>query len=206
SIDTSFTIQIYTLPDSLTYRVATTAYDTGIMSIRFVMPNQESIVRVVTFDTIPILSTTRTEISFNRNDTSFPMEIDWDGNGTPDTVVNPNFNDTMGLGEPQVKLEEKQLKTYLSLTFYLGENIPNPFKSQTTIFYSIPKESNVLLQIYDISGKLVKNLVNKKKKAGVYKVKWNGRDENGKKVPCGTYFYQLKADKFKVIKKMIKID
>jgi photosystem II stability/assembly factor-like uncharacterized protein len=204
SIDTGFTVEIYNLPDSLTYTVNTAAYDTGKMSIGLVMPVGDSLVRVVKFDTIPILSTTRTRFSFTRTDTLFPMEIDWDGNGTPDTIVNPNFNDTMSV--PQVAVEEKRLNGKLPLTFSLSENIPNPFKTQTIIRYSLPKEEKVSLQIFDCAGRSVRNLVHEKKKAGVYTIRWDGRDNKGNKVVNGVYFYRLEAGEFTVTKKMVKME
>jgi hypothetical protein len=204
TIDTGFTVEIYNLPDSLTYSVNTAAYDTGKMSIGLVMPLDTNLVRVVTFDTIPMLSTTRTEFSFTRTDTLFQMEVDWDSNGVPDTILNPNFNDTMSVPQVAVK-EPEQLIPILPLTFSLSENAPNPFKSQTIIRYSLPKESKVSLLIYDVSGKLVKVLVNGPKKPGVYNLIWNGTDDQGKKVAQGVYFYALRTDNQRFQKKMLML-
>jgi hypothetical protein len=132
------------------------------------------------------------------------MEVDWDSNGVPDTILNPNFNDTMSVPQVAVK-EPEQLIPILPLTFSLSENAPNPFKSQTIIRYSLPKESKVSLLIYDVSGKLVKVLVNGPKKPGVYNLIWNGTDDQGKKVAQGVYFYALRTDNQRFQKKMLML-
>ena len=58
---------------------------------------------------------------------------------------------------------------------------------------------------YDISGKLVKNLVNESKGSGVYNSMWDGRDDMGRKVGQGVYFYVLKTAGEKMQKKMLML-
>ena len=89
--------------------------------------------------------------------------------------------------------------------FNLYQNMPNPFNSRTEIRYSIPRECNVSLSIYDISGKVVKTLVNETMNAGVYSVSWNGNDNDGRKVGQGVYFYILKTAGEKMQKKMLML-
>ncbi len=55
-------------------------------------------------------------------------------------------------------------------SYSLSNNYPNPFNPSTTINYSIPKQSYVILKIYDILGKEIANLVNEEKSAGTYKL------------------------------------
>ena len=78
--------------------------------------------------------------------------------------------------------------------FRLFQNSPNPFHSTTKILYHLPKTGLVTLHIYDLSGRLVRNLINGEQKGGVYNISWNGRDDIGKKVSSGVYFYRLVAD------------
>jgi hypothetical protein len=73
-------------------------------------------------------------------------------------------------------------------------NYPNPFNAETNINYQLLANSNVQLTIYDITGKLVKILVNEQKQAGYYTITWNGKDENWQNVPSGVYFYHIKTD------------
>jgi hypothetical protein len=82
--------------------------------------------------------------------------------------------------------------------------IPNPFSRQTMIHFSLPINSNANLEIYDISGKLVRTLFNIQCQAShIYSVNWDGKCENNIKLPYGVYFLNLKANKVNVIKKII---
>ncbi|RKY75118.1 hypothetical protein DRQ12_12425, partial [candidate division KSB1 bacterium] len=77
--------------------------------------------------------------------------------------------------------------------FHLTQNFPNPFNSSTTVVYSIPKTTNVELSIYDICGRLIRSLVRGKASAGIYSVRWDGKDNSGKEVGSGVYLYRLRA-------------
>ena len=87
--------------------------------------------------------------------------------------------------------------------FELSQNYPNPFNPSTTIKYSLPKRSDVRLNIYDILGRHVVMLVDGIKPAGEYEVAWDGTDENRQAVASGVYFYQLKIDGYGEAKKML---
>jgi uncharacterized delta-60 repeat protein len=89
--------------------------------------------------------------------------------------------------------------------FGLMQNQPNPLSKLTTISYIIPDShpasgipNHVSLNIYDITGKLVESLVDENKKAGVYQVEWDGKEQSS-----GIYFYRLKTSNFTETKKMI---
>lgn len=87
----------------------------------------------------------------------------------------------------------------------LEQNYPNPFKNCTTIKYSLAKDSDVKLDIYNAKGQLVKNLAQGKAKAGVNTLTWNGVDTNGKKVSTGLYFYKLQSEGQTLTKKLLLI-
>ncbi len=70
---------------------------------------------------------------------------------------------------------------------------PNPFKSSVNIQYVLKKQSPVSLSVYDLSGRIVKTLINRKESAGMYSVVWNGTDYSGKPLSNGMYFYKLVA-------------
>ena len=76
-------------------------------------------------------------------------------------------------------------------SFKLFQNYPNPFNSSTIITYETVEEGNVTLKIYDILGREARKLVNRSQKPGHYKVNWDGRNNQGKEVASGIYFYQL---------------
>lgn len=87
--------------------------------------------------------------------------------------------------------------------FSLDQNRPNPFKGQTAIKYQLPSENRVRINIYNISGQLVKTLVDAKQLPGYYNIAWNGRDNSGRLVSAGVYFYRLNAGDINLTKKMV---
>jgi hypothetical protein len=90
----------------------------------------------------------------------------------------------------------------LPTEFKLGNNYPNPFNPQTTISFDLPSEQKVRLSIYDISGRLIKTLVSESMEAGSHDVVWAGRDENGRGVSSGVYYYRIDTGIFSQTRKM----
>lgn len=88
-------------------------------------------------------------------------------------------------------------------TFWLGQNYPNPFNPETVIEYGIPENCRVVLTIYNIRGQKAITLINQYQDAGYKKVRWNSKDNNGKELSSGIYFYELKAGRYRDVKKMI---
>jgi hypothetical protein len=69
---------------------------------------------------------------------------------------------------------------------------PNPFNPSTTIRFTAPEAASVTLQIFNIRGELVRTLVDRDFNAGVHEQRWNGRDDFGRRVASGVYFYRLR--------------
>lgn len=86
----------------------------------------------------------------------------------------------------------------LPTEFALGQNYPNPFNPSTTISYSLPIASNVVLKVYDMLGSEIATLVNENKEAGNYTVNFNAKNFGS-----GVYFYTINAGSFNTTKKMI---
>jgi hypothetical protein len=110
------------------------------------------------------------------------------------------FSPTGVAGEPVVLPQE----------FSLGQNYPNPFNPHTTIPFqveggqwSVVSPVPTTLTIYNILGQKVRVLLDKEMKSGRYEVTWDGKDEKGKEVSSGVYFYQLKTGDYKEIRKMV---
>ena len=82
--------------------------------------------------------------------------------------------------------------------FVLEQNYPNPFNPSTTIGYELPKESDVMIKVYDILGNEIATLVNGKKPAGVHEVNFDGSN-----LGSGMYIYRMNIDNYSVTKKMI---
>ena len=85
----------------------------------------------------------------------------------------------------------------------LGQNYPNPFNPATTIEYSIAKDSQVNLSVYNAQGQLVRTLVDGVKPRNNYRVDWDGTDNRGVHVSSGVYFYTLTAGAFTQTRKLV---
>jgi hypothetical protein len=94
-------------------------------------------------------------------------------------------------------------KVIYAATFSLAQNIPNPFNPTTTIRFTIPKNSHVTLEIFDVLGRRVKTLVDGPRRANNYKIIWDSKNDHGNAVASGVYFYRLKAGKFTKTRKML---
>ena len=94
-------------------------------------------------------------------------------------------------------------RVYVPEKFSLMQNYPNPFNPKTTIRFSLPVDSNVELIIYDVNGKVVKEIINHNMETGSYKVVWDGTNKGGALVGSGVYFYRIKAGNFIASQKMI---
>jgi len=86
--------------------------------------------------------------------------------------------------------------------FALYQNYPNPFNPATKIRYQLPKESKVILKLYDILGSEVITLLNEQKEPGVYEVEFSAIG-GATQLSSGTYIYRIVADGFVDTKKMI---
>jgi hypothetical protein len=86
----------------------------------------------------------------------------------------------------------------INLSYYLGQNYPNPFYQNTRINYSIPVSGNVELILYDMQGRPVLIMVNKVKEPGYYQY-----DLNTVQLAKGIYFYRMRSGNYSAVKKLI---
>ncbi|HYW68184.1 MAG TPA: C1 family peptidase, partial [bacterium] len=86
----------------------------------------------------------------------------------------------------------------------LRPNAPNPFGLSTVIQYELPAATPVHLTIHNASGRVVRTLVDHERRGeGPHAVRWDGRDDSGRSVAAGAYFYRLDADGETLTAKMI---
>jgi hypothetical protein len=83
----------------------------------------------------------------------------------------------------------------------LGQNYPNPFNAETKIDFQT-NGGAVTLEVYDLTGALVRTLVDGSLEAGHYSATWNGLDESGSEVASGVYFYRLSSPDSELAKRM----
>lgn len=87
----------------------------------------------------------------------------------------------------------------------LDSALPNPANPSATIRYSIARRGRVQLKIYDVSGRLVRELVDgiQNPEADGYTAVWDGKDDNGKRMGSGVYLYQITAPDFSAARKLV---
>jgi len=100
----------------------------------------------------------------------------------------------------------------LAREFLLNQNYPNPFNLSTTIPFTVCGKRitengpiHTTLTVYNILGQKVKILVDEPRRAGKYKIVWDGKDESGNEVASGVYLYRIKTKDFLQTKKMLLI-
>ncbi len=101
-----------------------------------------------------------------------------------------------------VGVEEYDLDN-LPSNFNIYQNYPNPFNPSTTIEFNLPTKSNVSINIYNLLGQEVQQLVNQEYSAGNYKVTWDGKTSTGVQTSSGIYLYRIETDDFVETKKML---
>jgi hypothetical protein len=104
--------------------------------------------------------------------------------------------------------EESPFDPIFPKVFRLGQNRPNPFNKNTMIAYDLPKSSHASLKVYDVSGRLVRTLIDGDHKAGYYFLPWDGKDERSRELSSGIYFVRFLAtngndSEFQTTKKMV---
>jgi hypothetical protein len=82
------------------------------------------------------------------------------------------------------------------------EFYPNPFNAQAQISYALPEDGPVTVEIYNVLGARVRQLVDDDRSAGVYTVLWNGKNDAGRDVPSGIYFLTVRTRTESVVGKL----
>ena len=113
----------------------------------------------------------------NESDASNTEVVTWDGTGTNDPLI-PIAN-------------------------ALYQNSPNPFNPETKISFDLKENNQVSLEIYNMRGQKVKQLVSDQLAAGQHSIVWNGKDDNNKTVSSGIYFYKITTADFQATRKML---
>ena len=85
----------------------------------------------------------------------------------------------------------------------LYQNYPNPFNPSTSIEFSLPAREKVSLKVFDVSGRLVRTLVDGPLSDGVHRYTWDGRNQRGSSVSSGVYFYVLRSETIRQSRKAV---
>ena len=87
----------------------------------------------------------------------------------------------------------------------LMPNSPNPFRGGTAMSFSLPEPSRTEIVVYSVAGRKIATVCDRELSAGDHSVAWDGRDESGRPVAAGIYFYRLRAGTDVLTKKMVLI-
>jgi hypothetical protein len=192
----------------------------------FLPPNKDAVfkVNILTGDTIIIghtgLNKLTNDLVFDENQNLYGVigsesELnDFVGinpnNGTGTIIGSVGFKNILGLAyaETGVTSVEGENDVTIPLDYTLKQNYPNPFNPTTKIEFSLPRESNVKLIVYNILGQEVIRLVDNQMSAGNHSIIWNANDAGGNQLTSGIYLYKLIAsgindNEFQDTKKMI---
>jgi hypothetical protein len=90
-----------------------------------------------------------------------------------------------------------------ALVLRLHGTSPNPFAANTAIAFSVGRDSDVQLRIYDLSGRVVRTVLERQLAPGRHQVVWDGTDATGRHVAAGIYFMRLRAGSFEARKKLV---
>jgi len=91
----------------------------------------------------------------------------------------------------------------LPATFSLSQNYPNPFNPSTSIAFALPEQSRVVLEVFNVLGQQVRQLVDRTLPAGNHSVIFDGLDKNGHELASGVYLYRIKTESCTQSKKML---
>jgi hypothetical protein len=135
------------------------------------------------------------------------MQPDWNLEDLYAVAVIQNWDDLEILQAAQKEFISTSANDPLApIEISLHQNYPNPFNPSTTISFDITQISSfVRLEVYNMKGQKVKQLINGQLSAGQHTIVWNGLDDDGKFVTSGVYFYKLKTNNFEKTRKMLLI-
>jgi len=139
-------------------------------------------------------------------DPSIPNPLDTFTVGQGLSFVDTATNDIQPVYDPPGNLDvgdDPKAQSAMPKSFILSQNYPNPFNAETVISFALPRSSHVKIEIFNILGQKVRDLVDEEVSAGYKQVVWDGTDNAGKPVASGVYLYQLKAGSFTEAKRMI---
>ncbi len=108
------------------------------------------------------------------------------------------------LGNATTSTERAVMSTVLR-SFSLWQNYPNPFNPTTTIQFEIPDRGAVAVNIYDLTGRLVRRLDHSIRSSGRSTLQWDGRNDDRQPVASGVYVLQVRFNNSLLTKKLLLV-
>jgi len=131
-----------------------------------------------------------------------------DGQSVSGSVSVSNFSGIVLVKDPAFGAGVNK-RHNLANSFWLRQISANPFGSSTTLQFHIPQAAGqslpVDLSIYDINGRMVKNLISHSQIKGTHEISWRGKDEEGRIQNSGLYLYKLTAGNYVFVRKLVMV-
>ena len=105
-----------------------------------------------------------------------------------------------GVLAPKSASSINQLPESLPSDWALDQNFPNPFNASTIISFSVPHDSKIILEVFNLQGERFATLINERRRAGNYSVSFDASN-----LPSGCYLYRISADEFVAVRKLVLI-
>jgi hypothetical protein len=121
------------------------------------------------------------------------------------TFVGTVYFDDLTVQKVGTTTAVSSMNSNIPKVFDLSNNYPNPFNPSTKIQFAVPHEQNISLAIYNMLGQRIRTLVQGVHTAGQYTVTWDGKDEAGRTLESGVYFYRLETGSIALVKKMLML-
>ena len=170
------------------YELTLQGTGSGTFTLEFIQYTQASSSdpRRITYEDVPVSSSAIFSGTVGALVRDYTLAVDAEGDGSFESSITPT---TVVSVEDEVSVP---------LTIQLRQNFPNPFKSVTTISYSLPASQHVTLAVYDLLGRKVATLVDKFDTAGYHQAVFDAS-----KLPSGSYTYRLQAGEYTEAKVLI---
>jgi hypothetical protein len=145
---------------------------------------------------------------------AFPVSVRWHNRGRTDARLEVDGQQTSLIGSGSVELRQPSKAIALlvnleaaatgsaPLNYALEANHPNPFNPQTSVRYALPDGGWVNLTIYDVTGQVVRRLVDGVQPAGWHTATWDARSDRGLSVSSGVYVCEMRAGLYRATHRM----
>jgi flagellar hook assembly protein FlgD len=120
-------------------------------------------------------------------------------------VTGPSYRALIGFWQPegQTGVREAQWFGGQVLKTRLDRPMPNPARTRVAIRYTLDAQRQTLLQMHDLTGRVVRTLCASSQRRGAYNVTWNGTDDRGRELARGVYFCRFSAGDYRATEKLV---
>lgn len=140
--------------------------------------------------------------------TAYMRPEDYDGDGRQELLIDYEYGPAPGSNILYVYESNTPVSVQTAgepRPIELRASFPNPTSSESRIGYSLPSTGPASLRMFDVTGRVVKTLVDGKVQAGLHDAIWDGRDDRGQSLPAGAYFCELNVGGQRVTKRVVRL-